>query len=150
MRADVGQVEGILRRSGFFTADDVRIAVELMEVCLGEPGQTDYDIYSAAEGNAVLGYVCFGPTSLTEGTFDLYWIAVDPARQNQKIGRQLMTFAEEKIRSRRGRLVIVETSSRPLYDSTRKFYLRLEYAEVARIKGYYRPGDDLVIYGKYL
>ena len=128
----------------------MRTALELMDIYVDEPTQKDYELSSAIDGETVAGYVCFGPTPLTEGTYDLYWIAVDPARQHQKIGRQLMTYAEEVIRSRRGRLVVVETSSQPRYENTRKFYLRLNYTELARLRGYYRADDDLVIYGKYL
>jgi len=150
LRADVRPLEGILVRTGVFTEEEIQTALELMDIYLDEPNQRDYELSSALDGETVVGYVCFGPTPLTEGTFDLYWIAVDPARYHQKIGRQLMTFAEDVIRSRRGRLIVLETSSQPRYDNTRKFYLGLKYTELARIRGYYRNDDDLVIYGKYL
>ena len=66
------------------------------------------------------------------------------------IGKQLLVHAEETIRKRSGNLVVAETSSQPKYDNTRKFYLHNAYAEMARLKDYYKPDDDLVIYGKYL
>jgi hypothetical protein len=47
-------------------------------------------------------------------------------------------------------LVVAETSSQPKYEKTRRFYLTRGYAELARIRDYYRRGDDLVVYGKYL
>jgi len=121
-----------------------------MDIFLKDPQQEDYDVYVATDDEMVVGYVCFGPTPLTKGTFDLYWIAVEPKRHHQNIGRKLMAFAEEKMKSRNGRLVIVETSSQPRYENTRKFYVGLRYDEIARIKGYYKPDDDLMIYGKYL
>jgi hypothetical protein len=46
--------------------------------------------------------------------------------------------------------VVAETSSQPKYENTRRFYLKCDYLEVARIRDYYKPGDDLVVYGKYL
>jgi ribosomal protein S18 acetylase RimI-like enzyme len=98
----------------------------------------------------VCGYYCVGPTPATAATFDLYWIAVDPAMQGKRIGKGLEEHAVEAVRARGGRLIIAETSSQPKYAATREFYLRRGYAEVARIKEYYRPGDDLVVYGKYL
>ena len=47
-----------------------------------------------------------------------------------------------------GRLVVVETSSRPDYSATRAFYERRGYTRAAVVPGYYAPGDDLVIYLK--
>jgi hypothetical protein len=54
------------------------------------------------------------------------------------------------VKSQGGRLIIAETSSRPKYEKTRKFYLSNKYEELARIKDYYQIDDDLVIYGKYV
>jgi ribosomal protein S18 acetylase RimI-like enzyme len=148
---DVARLESILRRTGVFSDEEVTVALELMEIFLRNPAQKDYDIYSSVDENGtVQGYVCVGPTPMTEGTYDLYWIAVDPDRHNRGIGKQLQRFTEDLVRSQGGRLIIAETSSRPDYGSTRKFYLSLNYQEVARIKDYYNVGDDLVVYGKYV
>ena len=61
----------------------------------------------------------------------------------------LLKTAEEYIQTRSGALMIVETSSTQKYERTRAFYVKYGYAELARIRQYYRPGDDLIIYGKY-
>ena len=45
---------------------------------------------------------------------------------------------------------MIETSSKDKYAPTRHFYQRLGYVENARIRDFYRLGDDLLIYGKYL
>jgi ribosomal protein S18 acetylase RimI-like enzyme len=148
---DVARLESILRRTGVFSDEEVTVALELMEIFLRNPAQKDYDIYSSVdESGTVQGYVCVGPTPMAKGTYDLYWIAVDPDRHNRGIGKQLQRFTEDLVRSQGGRLIIAETSSRPDYESTRKFYISLNYQEVARIKDYYKVGDDLVVYGKYV
>ncbi|MBI5476528.1 MAG: GNAT family N-acetyltransferase [Ignavibacteriales bacterium] len=100
--------------------------------------------------DVVIGYYCVGPTPMTEGTFDLYWIAVKTEAHNQGYGKILISHAEGLIKLKGGRLIIAETSSRPDYENTRKFYLKTHYKEVARIKDYYKIGDDLVVYGKYV
>jgi hypothetical protein len=46
--------------------------------------------------------------------------------------------------------VVVETSSLPKYEPTRRFYRRQKYDEAARLRGYYAPDDDLVIFTKHL
>ncbi len=99
---------------------------------------------------AVQGYYCVGPTPMTQSTFDLYWIAVNPALHGKGFGRELLVDCESFVRSMHGTLIVVETSSLPKYDATRKFYLRNSYLETARIRGYYAAGDDLMIYTKHL
>jgi len=149
-REDREPLRLLLVDTGFFTAEETAIALELIDVVLNNATQKDYIIYTYEDGNSVLGYYCIGPTPATEGTFDLYWIAVAPAGQGRGIGTALDRHAHDMIRSRGGRLVIAETSSQPRYESTRKFYLARGYAELSRIRDYYRVGDDLVVYGKYL
>jgi ribosomal protein S18 acetylase RimI-like enzyme len=147
---DRGSIERIVAATGVFTGDELAIAMELVDVVLGKPGQKDYCIRVFEEGGTVMGYYCIGPTPATDATFDLYWIAVDPAAQGKGIGAQLDEHAAGLIREMGGRLIIAETSSRPAYDGTRAFYRRRGYQELARIREYYRPGDDLVVFGKYL
>jgi GNAT superfamily N-acetyltransferase len=148
--ADRSQILTLLRGTEVFTDDEIAIARELIDCALEKDGQEDYIITSYADGGAVLGYYCLGPTPATEGTYDLYWIAVHPSMHGTGIGAALDAHAEELIRSRGGRLIVAETSSQPKYGKTRSFYLRRGYAELSRIRDYYKPGDDLVVFGKYL
>lgn len=143
-------IRQLLVETGVFTGEEVGIALELIDAVLNNPGQKDYIIRVCDEGNTPLGYYCVGPTPATESTYDLYWIAVTPAEHGKGVGRMLNTHAEGLIRSRGGTLIIVETSSRPQYDRTRGFYVSAGYTEFTRIRDYYRAGDDLVVYGKYL
>jgi len=54
------------------------------------------------------------------------------------------------VRHRGGRLMLIETSSQESYGATVAFYERTGYDLVARIPGFYRPGDDKLIYAKEL
>jgi ribosomal protein S18 acetylase RimI-like enzyme len=144
-------IQRILEETGMFTAREIDVALELIDIYLTQKDQKDYLIYVAETGSReALGYVCYGPTPVAEGTYDLYWIAVSPAAQRQGIGKQLLTFTEEEVRRKKGRLIIIETSSQEKYTSTQNFYLRTRYSLAARIKDFYRPGDDRLIYVKYL
>ena len=148
--ADRTSLEGIVRRTGVFSTAETAVAMELIDAALGNPAQKDYILYSA-EGAAgeVLGYYCVGPTPMTAGTWDLYWIAVDPDYHAMEIGKTLLKHSEELVKERGATLLIAETSSKPSYDNTNRFYLRNSYREIARIRNYYAEGDDLVVYGKY-
>ena len=143
-------LRSVLVETGVFSAEEVEIALELIDIVLTRPDQEDYVIHVHEADGRVNGYYCVGPTPATAGTYDLYWIAVDPSAQGTGIGQQLNRHAEEYIRGQDGSLIIVETSSRESYEGTRRFYAKQHYLELARIRDYYRRGDDLVVYGKYL
>jgi len=149
-REDRGPLEDLVEATGVFTEEEVGIALELIDTVLDVPGQKDYIIRVFEDEGKAAGYYCVGPTPATEGTFDLYWVAVEPSVQGKGIGRALDDHACDLIRGMSGRLIIAETSSLPRYGKTREFYVRRGYRELARIAHYYRPGDDLVVYGKYL
>ena len=147
---DKGPVLGIVRATGFFTDAEVEVAEELIDVYLGRPDQKDYRIEVVEdEAGAVAGYATWGPTPLAEGAYDIYWMAVAPSAQGQGLGRALVRRIEEEVRARAGRVILIETSSQPKYEATRRFYVNLAYREVARVPDFYREGDDRVIYAKY-
>ena len=89
-------------------------------------------------------------TALIEGTFDLYWIAVDKAAHGRGVGRRLMEWTEEHLRAAGARLLVVETSGTAEYTPTRRFYERLGYDGHLSVPDFYRPGDDLIVYSKHL
>ncbi len=149
-REDREPLHQLLVETDVFTKEEVDIALELIDMCLNTIKQKDYIIFSYESEGEVAGYYCIGPTPATDGTFDLYWIAVKPSMQGRGIGSLLNTHAENLIRNHGGRLVIAETSSQPRYEKTRLFYTTHGYSELSRIRDYYKVGDDLVVFGKYL
>jgi ribosomal protein S18 acetylase RimI-like enzyme len=150
VRSDREAVMNILRQTAMFTPEEIGVAAEVMDAALDRPEQKDYFLVVWEEDGRVAGYAAYGPTPLTQGTYDLYWIAVSPDRQGSGLGRHLMDWVESRLQESGGRLLLIETSSQTRYDPTRRFYLRLGYREAARIADFYRPGDDRVTYAKYL
>jgi ribosomal protein S18 acetylase RimI-like enzyme len=146
VRADRQPILDILQSSAMFTAEEIEVARELIDIWLDKPEQRDYIIRTAEQNGRVAGYVCFGPTPATEAAYDLYWIAVSPELRGSGIGGKLLHRAEEEIFSRGGRLVVIETSSTEKYRPARAFYEKKGYCMEARIRGFYRPGDDRLIY----
>ncbi|MBN1939513.1 MAG: GNAT family N-acetyltransferase [Candidatus Aminicenantes bacterium] len=147
--ADRPAVLGLIEATGFFRPDEIAVAEELIDIYLDKPGQKDYGIVVAEDGAGnVAGYMTYGPTPLTLGTFDLYWMAVDPRAQGRGVGKALVLWLEDFVRRESGRLIVIETSSTEKYEPTRRFYLGLDYREAARIPDFYGPGDGRVIYTK--
>jgi ribosomal protein S18 acetylase RimI-like enzyme len=149
-KSDITQLAEIVRETKVFHEEEIGVAIELMEIAANEKDQKDYVLYSYVDQTGDLqGYYCVGPTPMTRSTFDLYWIAVHPRMHRKKIGHDLLEHCEQQVQELGGTLLVVETSSQPKYEPTRKFYIRHQYNETARIKDYYAPGDDLVIYTKH-
>lgn len=141
----------VIEATNVFRPEEVDVAVELMDAAIDDPQQRDYVLATYVdETETVRGYYCYGPTPMTQSTFDLYWIAVDPALHGSGVGSTLLRHCEASIRGAGGSLVVVETSSLPKYDATRQFYRGHRYDETARLRGYYAPDDDLVIFTKHL
>lgn len=135
----------LLHRIENFTPDEVVVALELVDAAIRDPRGSGYEVLVARDdAGTVVGYVCFGPTPMTEGTFDLYWIAVDPDARGRGVGRCLHEAMLANLKGRGVRLVRIETSSKDAYDGTLRFYEALGYEVVSRVRDFYRPGDDLV------
>lgn len=147
---DGQQIVAMTAAAGVFTAEEVEAVAEIWEDYRRFGPASGYHLVVAREGPRVLGYACFGPRELTEGTYDLYWIVTDIMARGRGIGHALIQYVEQEVRRIGGRILVVETSGTPAYTPTRRFYLSCGYTEEAHIRDFYHPGDDLVIYTKHL
>ena len=148
---DGSQIHTINANTVVFSQDEVACVDELWaEYQTAGSEISGYYFLVEKEGDLVLGYACYGPRALTDRTYDLYWIAVNPQARRSGVGRKLLTATEEAVRALGGRLLIVETSGLPKYEATRAFYLATHYLLEATLKDFYSDGDDLVIFTKKL
>ncbi len=116
-------LEMLLSRIEVFNRDDQSIAMELVDIAIQNPAQKEYDFILVFDGaGQLIGYACFGPTPLTDRTYDLYWIAVDPDFAGQGVGKELLKKIEDEITVQKGRMIVIETSSAAEYAPTRGFY----------------------------
>ena len=148
--ADRKRVRPMVVGTGVFRPDEVDVAAEVFDDAVARPGVDYCGLGAYDDAGTLLGFTIYGHTPCTTATWDLYWIVVDPSAQRLGLGRRLMDAAERDIRSRAGRLVVVETSSRDDYRPTRTFYESIGYDRTARIPAYYAPQDDLIVYTKVL
>ena len=121
------------------------VALEVFDAAVS--GSPDYTALAAEVGGTFAGWICWGATPCTEGTYDLYWMAVDPALHGAGVGSALLAEMERRLGGV-ARLIVVETAGRADYLPTRAFYERRGYSAAARIPDFYSPGDDLVVYVK--
>jgi ribosomal protein S18 acetylase RimI-like enzyme len=149
-RRDKPAIMRMLAATPEFKPDEVVVAEEVIDSYLKDSYQSGYYILVAEVEKRVSGYICYGPTPLTEGTWDIYWVAVGGGEQRRGVGSALMTFAEDEIKKAGGRLAIIETASQPEYERTRRFYHRYGFKLVGRIPDFYAPGDDKLILLKRL
>jgi ribosomal protein S18 acetylase RimI-like enzyme len=122
-----------------------------VDIYLTNEQQQDYHVIVAQDpGSKVNAYACWGAVPMTQGAFDLYWIATHPDARGRGVGRALMDYVERKALETNGRLLVVETSSKASYAGTVEFYRRLGYSENTRIRDFYDVGDDKIIFVKRL
>ena len=148
---DRARLLSILVKTRAFTSAEIDVAMELIDIVLKDQNQKDYRIDCMADDqDQAIGYICYGSAPMTQGTFDLYWIAVDPDSQEKGVGSDLLSFLEKVVRAEGGRMVLADTSTIPQYEKTRKFYLKNGFEEVARIRDYYYSGNDRITFSRRL
>jgi ribosomal protein S18 acetylase RimI-like enzyme len=142
-KSDVEKVRALAEATGVFTGEEVATAAELVADALaGE----DYLFVFAEDGRKLLGYACYGPTPLSDVSYDLYWLINHPEAQGKGLAGQLIAESAKGMKDAGGWFLFAETSGTPPYEKARKCYLRYGFEEVARLKEFYRKDDDKVIY----
>jgi D-alanine-D-alanine ligase len=158
-RGHRSRIREILNATAVFSESEIAVALELFDETFAVgPARAPYDpgdgaanyefVGSFSRDGLLIGYVCYGATPGTDRVYDLYWIAMHPDFQGEGGGTQLVDEVERRLRQREARMLVVETSSRPDYEPTRKFYERRGYGCAARLADYYAPGDSRLIYTK--
>jgi GNAT superfamily N-acetyltransferase len=145
--ADRGRIEDITRAVGLFREDEIGVALEVFDEAARDGGNQSYTGLGAEVDGRVVGWICWGPTPCTLGTYDLYWMAVEPALHGSGIGTALLAEMERRLAGL-ARLVIIETAGRADYAATRAFYAARGYRPTATIPDFYAPGDDQVVFVK--
>jgi len=146
-------IEKMVISTGKFNDVEIATALELVDEAI-ERGEESGYIFAVLEygkrHRVVQGYACYGPVPLTHGAYDLYWIVVDPTSQKKGFGRHLLEYVERDVLSRGGSMILIETSSQESYGATIRFYERSGYDLVARIRNFYKIGDDKLVFQKEL
>ncbi|MEO8201170.1 MAG: GNAT family N-acetyltransferase, partial [Gemmatimonadota bacterium] len=142
--ADRPAIVEIFSHIKLFSTAEVTVALEVLDASF-VPDQKDYQTLGADLEGKLVGWVCWGATPCTVGTYDMYWIAVDPSVHGAGVGSALVDEMEHRLKGV-ARLIVVETGGRRDYEPTRAFYLARGYEQVARVPDFYAPGDDQMVF----
>lgn len=147
---DVPALITMSAEAGMFRDNEIESLHDVFDNFFEGIAEIGAECFSLLEGPEVLGFIYFAPDTMAHGTWDIWWIVVRGDRKGQGLGRKLLQFAEERIRSAAGRVIFVDTSSLPFYEPTRQFYLRNGYEQEAVLRDYYAPGDGKAVFRKIL
>lgn len=145
-KADLDQLKIVIESSGLFPA-------ELLDGMVADyfSNSESEDIWlTKLDDNRPIAIVYCAPERLTDGTFNLYLIAVHKDFQAKGIGGQLMEYVEKLLQSKGKRILLVETSGLSEFELTRKFYDKCGYTREALIRDFYRDGEDKLVFWKKL
>ena len=128
-----------------FLPKEIEVLKEVLEDYENNPATT-YRIFKELDISGVAGFVIFGKNSMTDFSWDVYWLVVSREKKSKGIGKKLMKMAEDCALKEDKRVILrVETSGRIEYKGARDFYNSIGYKEAGRIPDFYFPGDDLVV-----
>lgn len=101
----------------------------------------------------VVGAAYCAPEPFADRVWNLYFLAVDPLRHRSRVGTTLVTDLERLLSGageRVARVLLVETSSTDDYEAARRFYGRAGFDREARIREFYGPHDDKIVFWQSL
>ncbi len=135
--------------SGLFEPSQTEDLAQMLDGHFSNENQTQ-DIWLTDYDNEPVGMAYIAPERMTEGTWNLYLIAVHPDRQKQGRGKALLSYVEQMLTKRGERILLVETSGTDDFEYVRAFYRQNGYEEEARIREFYTAGVDKIVFRKAL
>jgi ribosomal protein S18 acetylase RimI-like enzyme len=136
--------------TGVFTPADIQALREVLDDYHAESYGGGHRSVTYEQDGRIIGFAYYAPASMTDRTWYLWWIVVGKQVQARGVGGELLRHVEGAIRAERGRLLLLETSSLPSYELTRRFYLKNSYEQAAVLADYYADGHDMVVFRKRL
>ncbi len=146
--ADTPELLAIAQGTGVFKPMEIEALKEVLDDYHADP-QEHRSVTYEMDGR-IGGFAYYAPAAMTDRTWHLYWIAVNKQIHARGIGSQLLRHVEDDIRGQHGRQLLIETSSLPHYDLTRRFYLKHGYEQACVQPDYYADGDHMVVFRKRL
>jgi ribosomal protein S18 acetylase RimI-like enzyme len=148
--ADSDAIVALTDATAMFKPIEIVALREVLDDYFAENQADGHVAVACEDAGAIVGFAYYGEAPMTERTWQLWWIAVAKSQQGRGVGSRLLRHAEDDIRSRRGRLLFIETGSLPHYEPTRHFYRKFGYEQHALLGDFYADGDSMVVFRKAL
>lgn len=145
-KSDLKDLKTIIDTSGLFPSD---LLEGMMADYFGNPDTQEIWLTRMVDDTPVAIAYC-APERLTDGTYNLYLIAVHKDRQGNGIGTEMLRSVEKLLQLQGNRILLVETSGLPEFELTRKFYDQCGYHREAVIRDFYKEREDKVVFWKKL
>lgn len=113
-------------------------------------GKSDTELWLTYEETEPVAVAYCSPEKMTEGTWNLYLIAVHPDYQGKGCGKKIVRYLENLLKNKSARILLVETSSLPEFTATQQFYLKCGFEKEARVRDFYQAGEDKIVFRKAL
>lgn len=143
IEADHDALIALATASGLFEPEQT----ELLLAMLRSPAEEDV-WFTDDDGTGPVGVAYMAPEKMTHGTWNLYWIAVHPARQRQGRGKAILSHVQQWLMDRGERILLVETAGTDDFDYVRMFYVNNGFEKEARIRDFYDDGVDKIVFRK--
>jgi ribosomal protein S18 acetylase RimI-like enzyme len=149
--ADTPALVALAEQTAMFKPAEIQALREVLDDYFSANEALGHQCVTSEDAGTILGFAYYAPASMTDRTWYLYWIAVSRQMQARGVGSALLQHLETDIGTHhQGRLLLIETSSQPHYELTRRFYLKHGYDRLAVLSDYYADGDDMVVFRKRL
>jgi GNAT superfamily N-acetyltransferase len=146
--ADTPALLALTAGTGVFKPHEVETLEEVLDDFHREGAEYGHVCLTLDDEDKPIGFVYFTPVAMTDRTWELWWIVVGKDQQGRGLGRWLLDRVEQHVQQLGGRLLLIETSSTPHYEPTRRFYRHNGYTLAAQIPDFYCDGDDKCVYAK--
>jgi ribosomal protein S18 acetylase RimI-like enzyme len=140
----------LARATGVFKPSEVAALREVLDDYHARERALGHRADTSERDGRVVGFAYYAPSAMSERGWYLWWIAVDPTVHARGLGSELLRHVEGEVRASDGRLLLIETSSLPRYEPTRRFYLKHGYETAGVLRDFYADRDDMVVFAKRL
>ena len=145
-REDLASLKEVIDTSDLFPSEYLD---EMIQPFFSNVDSSDIWLTQEHKGKPISIAYC-APERMTEGTFNLYLIAVHKNYQSRGLGAELIKYLEERLAAEGVRVLIVETSGLDDFERTRNFYDQQGYHREAVIRDFYQEGENKVVFWKRL
>lgn len=147
---DARAVTEVSIAAGLFPPEDADFLDKMMADFFGSSKDNGHRCVVDDHDGLLIGVAYYEPALATDRTWYLTMIGIRKDIQGQGRGSALMRYVEQQLQQDGQRMLLVETSGTAHFALTRQFYAKLGYTEEARVRDYYAPGDDMVLFRRVL